>query len=291
MPQPTERDRCPQCWQKRAYPEDFIGARGAPVRWCRFCREKYRGWERKTPRERAEIARRGVPAGPALRAKLFVRSGNRKLGGIPSSMTSRGTCPPSCSFYAAGCYAEYHLTAAHWRRIGDEGDEWPSFCASVARLPKGQLWRHNEAGDLPGQGAHIDKRALSMLVFANAHRLGFTFTHKHTTAKNRELIRTANLGGFTVNLSADDLRQADTLASYGVGPVAVVLPSWVDHERLRTPEGRKVVVCPAERGLLTCKTCKLCAIPNRKAIVGFRAHGQSAARVTARAERHLPVLA
>jgi hypothetical protein len=40
-------------------------------------------------------------------------------------------------------------------------------------------------------------------------------------------------------------------------------------------------VCPAETGAaLTCKTCQLCAIPTRKTIVGFIAHGQSAALVS-----------
>lgn len=291
MPQPKTKDQCPQCWQFREWPEDFLGARGAPVRWCRVCQARYRGWGKKTSAEKAAVPRRGVPAGRELRARLFVRSGNRKLGGIPSSMTARVTCPTTCSFYEAGCYAEYHLTAAHWRRVGAEGDAWAKFCADVARLRPGQLWRHNEAGDLPGKGGRVDAQALAELVVANRGRRGFTFTHKHLTAAGRAAIAHANAAGFTVNLSADDLRQADRLAGYGVGPVAVVLPEDAPERATRTPQGRTVVVCPAERGLLTCASCELCALPGRRAIVGFRAHGQSAATVSRRAARHLPVLA
>jgi hypothetical protein len=45
--------------------------------------------------------------------------------------------------------------------------------------------------------------------------------------------------------------------------------------RLRTPAGRRVTICPAETtAALTCAECQLCAIPTRKAVVGFRSHGQ-----------------
>jgi hypothetical protein len=44
---------------------------------------------------------------------------------------------------------------------------------------------------------------------------------------------------------------------------------------MKTPAGRTVVVCPAESEGLTCAECQLCALPHRKAIIGFRSHGQS----------------
>jgi hypothetical protein len=90
---------------------------------------------------------------------LYPRSGNRKLGGLPASITSRDTCPDACALKRFGCYALYGHTAAHWRRVGEQPGSWDDFCADVARLPEGQLWRHNEAGTclqafqkiLPGQ--------------------------------------------------------------------------------------------------------------------------------------------
>jgi hypothetical protein len=48
----------------------------------------------------------------------------------------------------------------------------------------------------------------------------------------------------------------------------------------RTPEGRKLVSCPAQTHKLTCLECQLCARPGRKSIVYFRAHGPSAGLVT-----------
>jgi hypothetical protein len=133
---------------------------------------------------------------------------------------------------------------------------------------------------LPGLGEDIDATALSGLVKANQGRRGWTYTHKHTTAANRDAIRAANANGFTVNLSANSLAHADELASYDCGPVAVVLPSD-QNENTVTPEGRKVVICPAtQRDNVTCASCGLCQ-KQRGAIVGFPAHGASAKKVSA----------
>lgn len=49
----------------------------------------------------------------------------------------------------------------------------------------------------------------------------------------------------------------------------------------RTPAGRKVVVCPATgRDGVTCESCELCAVPGRRSVVGFLAHGDGRARMT-----------
>jgi hypothetical protein len=167
-----------------------------------------------------------------------------------------------------------------WSRVADRGLDWASFCRAVAALPAGQLWRHNEAGDLPGVGDGLDVAQLQRLVWANLGRRGFTFTHKPLpTDRERRAVHNANLLGFTINLSADSLEDADRLAELGIAPVAVVLPAGAEPGT-RTPAGRHVVICPAQTAALTCAECQLCSVATRKAIVGFRAHGQWKARVT-----------
>jgi hypothetical protein len=270
------RKRCVRCWKVKAWPQSFIGKLGKPIGECTTCRAKYSGWAKKTPEERLAVGRRGVPKSGALRARLYKRSFNKKLGGIPNSVTSRDTCPPSCSFYAQGCYALFHTLAHHWRRVGVSGDSWQEFLKDVRSLPEDQLWRHNTAGDLPGMEEEIDSVAFKQLLQAAAHTRPFTFTHKYKSAKNRRLIAQANQNGFTINLSADSLKEADRLADYAVGPVAVVLPSDTPDKGTRTPKGRQIVVCPAQtEAHLTCATCRLCAHPQRIGIVGFRSHGQA----------------
>lgn len=222
--------------------------------------------------------------------QLTLKSRNGKVGPIPVSTTADLTCPDTCALKASGCYAKAGPLGMLWRALSaaEPGQpfkqgrgtaqslDWQGFTAAIANLPEGQLWRHNQAGDLPGVGNAIDVGALNDLIMANSGKRGFTYTHKPMTVpSNRLAVNEANENGFTVNLSADNLREADTLAGMHIGPVVVVLPVDADHKAdIRTPEGRKVVVCPATYQEETaCVDCQLCQRANRKTIVGFPAHG------------------
>lgn len=212
-------------------------------------------------------------------ASLTMVSRNAKTGPIPVSTTTRETCPASCPFTSqGGCYASNGPLNLFWRKVTERkiGAAWDSFLKDVAKIQRGALWRHNQAGDLPGDGETIDVVAMAKLVKANRGKRGFTYTHYNVVGNdhNAEIIRNANEGGFTVNLSANNLAHADKLAALEIAPVAVVLPSSVNgNVKLSTPQGRKVVVCPATyRDDTNCATCGLCAL-QRDAIVGFPAHG------------------
>lgn len=211
---------------------------------------------------------------------LTLKSANEKTGPIPVSTTTATTCPDACPFKKNGCYADGGPLAIHWRAVTEEkrGTAWGEFCESIAALPDGQLWRHNQAGDLPGDGDAIDAAALGELVKANIGKRGFTYTHKPATPENVQWVRAANEWGFTVNLSANSLEHADVISATGL-PIVTVLP--VDAPaKLETPAGRTVVTCPATyRDGVSCATCQLCARRDRKVIIGFPAHGAGKARV------------
>jgi hypothetical protein len=171
------------------------------------------------------------------------------------------------------CYADSGPLALHWRAVsqGKRGTNWDQFTAQIAALPDGQLWRHNQAGDLPVAGGTVDPVKLGQLVAANTGKRGFTYSH-HRDTESIQWIRHANHWGFTVNLSANDLADADTLSELNAGPVVVVLPSTQSTNTV-TPAGRPVIVCPAtQRDNVSCATCQLCQ-RQRKTIVGFPAHG------------------
>jgi hypothetical protein len=173
----------------------------------------------------------------------------------------------------AECYAASGPLALHWAAVsaGTRGTSWGQFCETISALPDGQLWRHNQAGDLPSIGASVDAVKLGQLVAANAGKRGFTYSH-HRDAASIAWIRHANAWGFTVNLSANDLADADALADHQAGPVVVVLPSTTTANTT-TPAGRPVVICPAtQRDDVSCASCQLCQ-RQRAAIVGFPAHG------------------
>ncbi len=207
-------------------------------------------------------------------------STNSKVGPIPVSYSSAKTCPDSCPLRGAGCYAELGPGASHWKRVtsGERGMPWTDFLAAVRKIPKNQVWRHNVAGDLPGDGDTLDAQATYDLVRANLGRRGFTYTHKPMTPTAQLAVELANKNGFTVNLSANNIAHADELVALGVGPVVVVLPKDAPTTQV-TPGGNTVVVCPAETNDVSCSQCQACAVPGRKSIIGFRAHGSRAKKV------------
>ncbi len=233
---------------------------------------------------------------PGALFHLVPVSSNIKTGPIPVSTSTRETCPPSCPFYSRGCYAAGGPLGIHWRKVsgGTRGVSWAGFLAAVARLRPGQLWRHNQAGDLPGAGDSIDTEALAQLVQANRSKRGFTYTHKpclgdsNQGTANRAAVRFANGHGFTINLSANSLGHADTLTALDAGPVVAVVPSDFP-DRGVTPAGRRVVVCPAQRiPGMSCDRCRLCSLADRPFIVGFRPHGSGRKAVDSIARTNNP---
>jgi hypothetical protein len=244
-------------------------------------------------------------------------SQNAKTGPIPVSIIERASCWPGCALYENGCYAETGALAMHWDRVsrGPAGESWAEFCAKVAALRLGRLWRYAQAGDLPGYGPSIDGALLQELVAANTGKNAIAFTHKPVDSddpfavENRRLIAAAVKAGFTVNLSANNPAHADRLAGLGIAPVVTVLGrayarrairhrfkrkrdewaetigEWRDRTAAlprHTPAGRRIAICPATYSDATCKTCGACARV-LDAVIGFPAHGawQKAEKATA----------
>lgn len=212
-----------------------------------------------------------------MQVHLNLKSSNAKTGPIPVSTTSAVSCPDRCSLKKSGCYADGGPLAIHWKKVSDgsRGESWDSFCGKIQALPDGSLWRHNQAGDLPGNGQVIHSDLMEKLVNANKGKCGFTYTHYDPTIKiNKDNIRKANKNGFTVNLSAESLIEADKFKKMNIGPVVTILPE--DAEKVTfTPNGNKVVTCPATyREDVSCSTCKICADNSEnRAIIGFPVHG------------------
>lgn len=217
---------------------------------------------------------------------LTIKSKNKKTGPMPVSTSEKSSCPLSCPWYNKGCYAKYGPLGMHWKKMSNSDYSnslsWNDFCKKIGNLPRGIIWRHNQAGDLPGKNRYISESMVKKLVVANEGKNGFTYTHKNVLGKNklarsnRKIIRWVNKRGFTINLSADNLKEADKLMALKIAPVCVVVPSSAENEtKINTPKGNEVVICPAARKDLNinCQQCQLCSISNRKVIIGFPAHG------------------
>ena len=107
-------------------------------------------------------------------------SANVKTGPIPVSTSSAETCPTVCPFRGSGCYAESGPLGLHWMAVtrAKRGTNWGEFLDAVRGIAAGSLWRHNQAGDLPGMGNRIARRArLPRAAHAAAafayHQIGF----------------------------------------------------------------------------------------------------------------------
>jgi hypothetical protein len=254
---------------------------------------------------------------------VFVEvSQNAKTGPIPASIVERASCWPGCALYENGCYAETGALAMHWDRVsrGLAGGSWSEFCAKVAALRPGRLWRYAQAGDLPGYGPQIDGALLEELAVANAGKQAIAFTHKPVlgddpvAVENRRLIAAAIKAGFTINFSADNPAHADRLADLGIAPVVTVLARAYARKAIRhrfkrrrdewaetigewrdrtarlprhTPAGRRIAICPATYSDATCKSCGACARV-RDAVIGFPAHGAWRQVEAAMAARDVP---
>ena len=214
-------------------------------------------------------------------------SGNRKVGPIKVTTSEKSSCPSECGIKAE-CYAGGGPLAIHWNKVGEgqRGDNWDGFVNRVKRFRKNELWRHNQAGDLPqDENGKLDADKCESLADAASHTDGWTYTHYNPMDKhNFEVIQKMNsVGGLVVNLSADTMEQADTYSRLGIAPVTVVLPEDAPNMGNKTPEGLPIVVCPAQtQEDMSCNICELCQKRDRKSIVGFKAHGSRRKKLTAK---------
>ena len=217
-----------------------------------------------------------------MRVHITARSGNAKTGPIPVTTTERASCPTTCPFYDKGCYAKSGPLAIHWRKVsdGERGTDWQGLTSFVKSLPERQLWRHNQAGDLPHTNGQINGSLLGELVRANKGRRGFTYTHhKLDVGFNTWYIATANQLGFTVNVSTES--KDDAVAAFNKGlPTVCVVPS--DHPDSVVHDDTLFVTCPAQqRDDITCAECGLCSQSRRTCVVMFKAHGNAKKHVSA----------
>ena len=169
----------------------------------------------------------------------------------------------------------------------ERGGSWSDLCDYVSSLKPRQIWRHNQAGDL-GYTKDANNRELirldllKSLVDANksSKARGYTYTHHRLEyLHNLEAVKYANANGFTVNASCESMQQVDEVIADGV-PAVVVVDNSKDVPT-QTPDGHKVVVCPAQTRDTNCVDCGLCAQAKRTCVVAFLAHGNRAKKLNA----------
>lgn len=263
--------------------------------------------------EPPKAARKGAPGTASLRLK----STNGKLGRVvwdpvadprypqgrpravrpyvaATSVSIEATCPTSCTFRGAGCFAESGFT----RIVGKKMDEAALFATpdevaeEEARLidsawrlgvPQdgargGRDLRLHVAGDVPsGRGA----RMLGAAAERYRKRGGgsvWTFTHRWRSIPRQAF-------GQTVSVLASCEHPTEVKEARDRGyAAALVVPRFKErraHALPGLPRGWKLVPCPAETGETNCARCRLCLdrdLVGMKVAIGFAVHGRDAAR-------------
>ena len=89
---------------------------------------------------------------------ITLKTKNPKVGNMAATTSTAKTCPTSCPFKRNGCYADSGPLKLHWDKVteGERGDDWPTFLSKIKDMPEGSKWRHNQAGDLPGDMENLD---------------------------------------------------------------------------------------------------------------------------------------
>jgi hypothetical protein len=227
-----------------------------------------------------------------LRFRLTRVSQNRKTGPIPVATSSSDTCPTTCPLLTGGCYGKGGPLRLVWQGVDKAGVDFAAFLNLIRALPRRQLWRYGQAGDLPPKCEDI-----VALAEANRGRPVIAYTHRRAVDTIKTLKEVAKVG-FHVNLSADSLAEADDLVTTGL-PVVVVLPSTYERRedetlrefrnriggklRLETPGGNQIAICPATYADTDCARCQACAKPRAGGtIIGFPAHGASKKKIDLR---------
>lgn len=208
---------------------------------------------------------------------LTPNSKNIKVGeSVSVSTSSKETCPDSCFFKRTKtCYASSGPINVHWNKVTEKerGTNWNDFIQNVKNLPDSHKFRFNQAGDLPGVNNSIDNDKLQELsdVIQLKKLKAWSYTHKPLTTEHVGYLKSAIKKGFTINVSTENLDDADAAKKLNL-PVVVVL-NTNSEKTVFTKENNKVVVCPAQyKENSNCSNCMLCFKADRSVIVGFLAH-------------------
>lgn len=244
--------------------------------------------------QRTSSNRKLSPQGATLASNGRVR--NTPLGPfvVTTYASIEATCPDSCSWKGAGCYAQTGITSGHVRNL--DAEEPPGLAVSMLEADElDSLWKRG----IPQDGArggrdlrlHVSgdvscedgARALARMAERWAARGGgavWTYTHRW-----REIPREA-FGPIAVLASCDTAAEVPVAIARGYAP-ALVVPEFTSA-RAGELEGVRMIPCPAEAGSRTCVQCRLCLDPRlaaRNAGILFAFHGPSNA-----VRKHLPII-
>lgn len=221
-------------------------------------------------------------------ARAIERSFDRKLssdGTVSATYVSQNSCPATCPFRNAGCYAESGHTAFTTRKVNASEVVTPESIAEVEagaiRGLSGQYpLRLHVVGDCSTEAAaRIVAEAAD--EYASRHDMPvWTYTHAHDVPRNA-------WGKVSVLRSCENLTQISQAHADGYA-TAMVVPEFESDKAYPLENGFVGIPCPHQTGKVKgCKNCGLCQNDEKlhanKRVVLFAAHGSRKKMVAASA--------
>lgn len=206
-----------------------------------------------------------------LVVKVVELTSNRKLGKVSSTYVSQGSCPSSCVFRNAGCYAELGYvgilnkkfdTAISPEKIAE------AEAKGISMLTGARPLRLHVVGDCAtNQSANIVSKAAEEYTKKFGMPV-WTYTHGNT---DKVFWR-----GVSVLKSCETISQIHEADKKGFAS-ALVVSKFLSDKAYKLDNDFTGIPCPAQTRGLECATCKLCMNADKlhklKRVILFEAHG------------------
>lgn len=196
------------------------------------------------------------------------KSQNSKVGEASATYASQATCPDTCPFQGAGCYAESGPCGLILKRLNASEIKDPNELAKmeaegIKNLSGNRQLRLHVVGDCK------TKRSAEILAEACESYSNKVWCYTH----NRSIPR-KSWGNISILRSCETLRQAEEATKSGFG-VSMVVPSFKENKRYYLGRGLYGIPCPAQVKGIKCVDCKLCLNSSKlgKNVVLIAAHG------------------
>lgn len=223
--------------------------------------------------------------------KAVVKSGNRKLGIVSTTLAAQASCPESCVFKnGGGCYAERGpLMVFHVKKLNSNAESLDSSPLDVAveeasaidamRVVPGRPLRLHTVGDCSTDEA---ARTVADAARRYVERGGgpvWTYTHAWHTVKR------SSWGDVSVLASCET--DADIRLARRRGYAAAVVVPEFSGRKLQHWRSETLLPCPAQTTEnVTCNDCRLCmndrGLKSRGYAIAFAVHGDVTTRKRAK---------
>ena len=197
------------------------------------------------------------------------QSKNEKTGPMGNTYTDGNSCPTRCPFKNSGCYAEFGGPSWTWKKASLTLSELKD--KVQATTFKGQIIRHNVAGDIALEGTStVDVNLVKALSDIYRGRKAYTYTHCQVDDNLIDAVQYARKAGFTINVSCETKAEVKNAKQHGLNAVLVVAEQ--PKKKRWTEDGITYIRCKNETDGMLCIQCQACT-KNRKTVPVLTVHG------------------